>query len=79
MSKRRRKRKKTSPKATEPKRTKEDLLAAAGLTPEEEADLRAWIAEQQRDGTLRQQDPRAWNHALLVFMQQVAAVQVSPQ
>jgi hypothetical protein len=24
-------------------------------------------------------DPRAWNHALLVFMQQVAAVQVSPQ
>ncbi|WP_395716650.1 hypothetical protein [Prosthecobacter sp.] len=79
MSKRRRKRKKTSPKSVKPKRTKEDLLAAAGLTPEEAADLQAWIVEQQRDGSLRQQDPRVWNHALLVFMQQVAAVQVSPQ
>jgi hypothetical protein len=49
------------------------------LTPEEAADLQAWIVEQQRDGSLRQQDPRVWNHALLVFMQQVAAVQVSPQ
>jgi hypothetical protein len=53
----------------------EEARKAARLTPEADAELKAWIATQQADAKWRKIDPQAWNRAFLLFMQQVAAVE----
>jgi hypothetical protein len=45
-----------------------------GLTPELKRELRAWLRVEMRDPNFKPEDPVRVNHALLLFIAQVAAV-----
>ncbi|MDZ4403879.1 MAG: hypothetical protein U1A53_14490 [Prosthecobacter sp.] len=48
---------KPNAEGTGPQRRVEEVLAAAGLTVEKAAELKAWITEQQQDGKRRKSLP----------------------
>ena len=45
-----------------------------GLTPELKKELRAWLRVEMRDPNFKPEDPERVNHAMLLFIAQVAAV-----